>query len=158
MSWMTQLTLWGFFSSFMVSWLLNFIEYRCVLAFGSFDTSDIRNYIKIIVTLSVPVNQFIVEQDHKEFNCLADEIAVKYEQLDSWEFGTVCTLASMPSLPNWHVSFLIWANYVTLNLPMPIQLRGYHFFKYWRALFRSKFICKQAVLLHGGCSFVPIDL
>ena len=34
-----------------------------------------------------------VQEAHKEYNSLMDQIRAKYEQLDSGEFGTVDTLA-----------------------------------------------------------------
>ena len=46
-----------------------------------------------IVIASVPISHLTVEEAHKEFNSLADQIAAKYEQLDSGKFGAVGTLA-----------------------------------------------------------------
>ena len=43
--------------------------------------------------MSVPVSHLTVEEAHKEFNSLTDNIAAKYEQLDSGEFEAVSTLA-----------------------------------------------------------------
>ena len=41
--------------------------------------------------MSTPLNQFTVEQVHKEYNSLVDKIVAKYQQLDSSEFGAVGT-------------------------------------------------------------------
>ena len=54
-------------------------------------TFEIRSIF--IVIMSIPESQLIVEQAHKEFNSLADNIAAKYEQLDSGEFGAVSSPA-----------------------------------------------------------------
>ena len=89
----------GFFSSLMVSWLLNF------------------NYC---YSMSIPVGQLTVEQAHKEFNSLVDKKAVKYEPFDSREIGAVgipafnAKSAGLASLFA-HMSLL----YQRLNLPMP---------------------------------------
>ena len=73
-----------------VSWLLNFIETRC----ASFDTSDITNYIEI--TRSVmpkPIYLSNMQEAHKEYSSLTDQIWAKYEQLDSGEYRAVGTPA-----------------------------------------------------------------
>ena len=44
--------------------------------------------------MSTPVNQWTIEQAHKEFNSLVDQIAAKYEQLDSSKFRAVGTTAA----------------------------------------------------------------
>ena len=41
-----------------------------------------------------PVYLLIVQEAHKEYNSLTDQIWAKYEQLDSGEFGVVGTPAS----------------------------------------------------------------
>ena len=64
-----------------------------------------------------------VQEAHKEYNSLTDQIWAKYEQLDSGEFGTVdipafkagaCELANLLA----HVSQLCQK----LNLPPPKEL------------------------------------
>ena len=116
------------------------------------------NYIQIVASMSILVNHLTVEQAHKEFNSLADKITAKYEQLDNGKLGIVGTPgfnAKSAKLACFfaHMSQLCYR----LNLPMPTQLHRLPFLKYWRALFGSR-LCRQAVLLYGGCSFVPIDL
>ena len=78
--------------------------------------------------MSVPVIYLTVEEACKEFNSLADKIAVKYEQLDSSEFGAVGTPAFNAKLtsPFAHMSQLCQR----LNLPMPAQLYRLPFFKH----------------------------
>ena len=111
------LTLGASLSFSWVSWLLNFIEQRC----ASFDTSDIINYIEITESvLPKPVYLMTVQEAHKEYNSLTDQIRAKYEQLDSGKYGTVdtpafkaeaCELANLLA----HVSQLCQK----LNLPTP---------------------------------------
>ena len=69
------LTLGASFPFSWVSWLLKFIETRR----ASFDTSDITNYVEI--TLSVmpkPVSLLTVQEAHKEYSSLTDQIRAKY--------------------------------------------------------------------------------
>ena len=70
-----------------------------------------------------PVYLMTVQETHKEYNSLTDQIRVKYEQLDSGEYGTVdipafkadgCDLANLLA----HVSQLCQK----LNLPTPKEL------------------------------------
>ena len=79
-----------------------------------------------------------VQEAHKEYNSLTDQIRAKYEQLDSGEFGSpgtpafdaeACELANLLA----RVSQL-WTK---LNLPTPKELYRPMFFKHWR-LFGSK--------------------
>ena len=70
-----------------------------------------------------------VQEAHKEYNSLMDQIQAKYEQLDSGEFWSVgtpafnaCELANL--LP--HVSQLCQK----LNLPPPKELYRPMFFKH----------------------------
>ena len=81
----------GFFSSFTVSWLLNFTELRCVLAF-CINNVDIGNYCIIFRSaMPKPVYLLTVQEAHKEYNSLTDQIWAKYEHFDSDEFGAVST-------------------------------------------------------------------
>ena len=88
-------SLWGLlfhFHSLLVSWLLNFIVLRHVLAllifWASFDTSDIT----FRSTKPKPVYLLTVQEAHKDYNSLDDQIWAKYEQLDSGKFGAVGTI------------------------------------------------------------------
>ena len=95
-----------------------------------------------------------VQEAHKEYNFLTDQIRAKYEQLDSGKFGTVdtptfkaeaCELANLLA----HVSQLCQK----LNLPPPKELYRPTVFKHWRHFLVLNY--RQAVWLgYGGCSFV----
>ena len=100
-----------------------------------------------------------VQEAHKEYNSLTDQIRAKYEQLDSGEYGAfgtpafnaeACELANLLA----DVSQL----YQKLNLPSPKELYRPTVFKHWRHYLNQNYN-KQAVWLgYGGCSFVPIDI
>ena len=105
----------------MGSWLLNFIQDRCV---ASFDPFNIQNILKLLYqSCPKPVYLLTVQEAHKEYNSLTDQIQVKYEQLDSGDYGSVdtpafkaeaCELANLLA----HVSQLCQK----LNLPTPKEL------------------------------------
>ena len=58
------------------------------------DSVDITNYIEIIESvMPKPVYLLTVQEAHKEYNSLMDQIWAKYEQLDNGEFGVVGTPA-----------------------------------------------------------------
>ena len=91
------------------------------------------NYIQIIQSvMPKPVYLLTVQEAHKEYNSLTDQIQAKlYEQLDSGEFGAVgtpafnaeaCELANLLA----HVSQLCQK----LNLPPPEELYRPTFFKH----------------------------
>ena len=78
-----------------------------------------------------PVFLMTVQEAHKEYNSLTDQIRVKYEQLDSGEFGSpgtpafdaeACQLANLLA----HVSQLSQK----MNLPTPKELYRPTFFKH----------------------------
>ena len=78
-----------------------------------------------------PVFLMTVQEAHKEYNSLMDQIRAKYEQLDSGEYGTVdtpafkaeaCELANLLA----HVSQLCQK----LNLQTPKELYRPTFFKH----------------------------
>ena len=78
-----------------------------------------------------PVFLMTVQEAHKEYNSLTDQIQVKYEQLDSGEYGAVgtpafnaeaCELANLLA----HVSKLCQK----LNLLTPKELYRLTFFKH----------------------------
>ena len=73
--------------------------------------------------MSKPVYLLTVQETHKEYNSLTDQIRAKYEQLDSGKYGAVgtpvfnaeaCELANLLA----HVSQLCQK----LNLPPPKEL------------------------------------
>ena len=70
-----------------------------------------------------PVYLLIVQEAHKEYNSLVNQIWVKYGQIDSGEVGTVSTpafIAETCKLANLftHMSQLC----AKLNLPIPNEL------------------------------------
>ena len=78
-----------------------------------------------------PVYLLTVQEAHKEYNSLADQIRAKYEQLDSSKYGAVgtptfnaeaCELANLLA----HMSQLCQK----LNLPPPKELYRLTFFKH----------------------------
>ena len=78
-----------------------------------------------------PVYLMTVQEAHKEYSSLMDQIRAKYEQLDSGKFGSpgtpafdaeACELAHLLA----HVSELC----KKLNLPMPKELYRPTFFKH----------------------------
>ena len=97
-----------------------------------FDIFDITNYIEITQSvMPKPVYLLTVQEAHKEYNSLTDQIWAKYEQLDSGEYGSVdtpafkveaCELANLLA----HMSQLCQK----LNLPIPKELYRPTFFKH----------------------------
>ena len=83
-----------------------------------------------------PFYLLTVQEAHKEYNSLGDQIWAKYKQLDSGEFGVVGT-------PAFDAEACELANFFAcmsqlcqrLNLPTPKELHRPIFFKHWRALF-----------------------
>ena len=69
----------------------------CLGFFDIFDISDIKFKLCIQIILDMimpkPVHLMTVQEAHKEFNTLTDQIQAKYELLDSGECGKVGTLA-----------------------------------------------------------------
>ena len=110
------------------------------------------NYIEI--TISHAKTSSLVQEAHKEYNSLTDQIRAKYEQLESGEYGAVgtsafnaeaCELANLLA----HVSQLCQK----LNLPPPKELYRPILFKHWRHFLVLNY--RQAVWLgYEGCSFV----
>ena len=138
------LTLGASFPFSRVSWLLNFIETRR----ASFDTSDITNNIEITWSvMTKPVSLLTVQEAHKEYSSLTDQIRAKYEQLDSGKFGS-------PGTPAFDAEACELANLLArvsqlcqrLNLPMPKELYRPTFFKHWRH-FSDQNLQRQAVLV-----------
>ena len=106
-----------------------------------------------------PVYLLTVQEAHKEYSSLTDQIRAKYEQLDSGEFGSpgnpafdaeACELANLLA----RVSQLC----TKLNLPTPKELYRPTFFKHWRHFLDQNYTRQAVCLGYGGCSFVPIDM
>ena len=105
-----------------------------------------------------PVYLLIMQEVHKKYNSLMDQIQAKYEQLDSGKYGAVDT-------PAFNAEACELANLLAcvsqlcqrLSLPTPKELYRPTFFKHRRHF--SVLNYWQAVWLgYGGCSFVPIDM
>ena len=137
-------SLGGYFEIISHSWLLNFIETR----HASFDTSDITNWnYSTWSVMPKPVSLLTVQEAHKEYRSLTDQIRAKYEQLDSGEFGS-------PGTPAFDAEACELANLLArvsqqcqrLNLPMPKELYRPTFFKHWRHFLDQNFH-SQAVLV-----------
>ena len=92
--------------------------------FGLYQQCQHINYIEITRSdMPKPVFVMTVQEAHKDYNSLTDQIWTKYEQLDSGEYGAVdtpafeaeaCELANLLA----HVSQLC----EKLNLPPPKEL------------------------------------
>ena len=88
--------------------------------------------------MSKPVFLMTVQEAHKEYNSLTDQIRAKYEQLDLGELGS-------PGTPAFDAEACELANLLAcvsqlcqkLNLPIPKELYRPRFFKHWR-IFGSK--------------------
>ena len=71
-----------------------------------------------------PVYLLTVQEAHKEYNSLTDQIRAKYEQLDSGEYGAVGTIA-------FNAEACELANLLArVNLPPPKELYRPTFFKH----------------------------
>ena len=106
-----------------------------------------------------PVSLLTVQEAHKEYSSLTDQIRAKYEQLDSGEFGS-------PGTPAFDAEASELAKLLArvsqlcqrLNLPMPKELYRPTLFKHWRDFSDQNYTGRQSWLGYGGCSFVPIDM
>ena len=123
------------------------------------DSVNITYYIEITwPAMPKPAYLLTLQEAHKEYNSLTDQIRAKYEQLDSGEYGAVgtpafnteaCELANLLA----HVSQLCQK----LSLPTPKELYRPTFFNHWRHFLVLNY--RHAVCLgYGGCIFVPIDI
>ena len=88
-----------------------------------------------------PVYLMTVQEAHKEYNSLIDQIQAKYELLDSRECGSVGTQAFNAEWSELaHLMACMSKLCKHLNLLMPKELDRPRHFKHWSAL-NSKFIC-----------------
>ena len=102
-----------------------------------------------------PVYLLTVQEAHKEYSSLTDQVRAKYEQLDSGEFGSpgtsafdaeACELANLLAC----VSKLC----MKLKLPTPKEIYRPTFFKHWRHFSDQNYTGQAVCLGYGGCSFV----
>ena len=115
----------------------------------------IQNYIQITSVMSKPIFLMTVQEAHKEYNSLMDQIRAKYEQLDSGEYGTVDTpafKAEACELANLLVRMSQLCQ--KLNLPPPKELYRPMVFKHWRHFSDQNYTRQEVWLGYGGCSFV----
>ena len=99
-----------------------------------------------------------VQDAHKEYNSLTDQIHAKYEQFDSGKFGS-------PGTPAFDAEACELANLLAcvsqlctkLNLKTPKELYRQMFFKNWRHFSDQNYTGQAVCLGYGGCSFV-IDM
>ena len=103
-----------------------------------------------------PVYLLTVQEAHKEYNSLTDQIRAKYEQSDSGGYGAIgtpafnaeaCKLANLLA----HVNHLCQK----LNLPPLKELYRPTYFRHWRHFSYQNSYTRHAVWLgYGGYSFV----
>ena len=108
----------------------------------------------------MPVFLMIVQEAHKEYNSLTDQIRAKYEQLDSGEYGSVDTSSFKAEACELQIYLLMWANFAR-NWTCWLQRNytGPHSSSIEEHLSDLNSYTRQAVWLgYGGCSFVPIDM
>ena len=89
-----------------------------------------------------PVFLMTVQEAHKEYNSLTDQIRAKYELLDSGECGSVGTPAFNAECSELaHLMARMSELCKHLNLPMPKELHRPPHFKHWSALNSKFYIC-----------------
>ena len=95
------------------------------------DSINIQVTLKLQSVMSKPVYLLTLQEAHKEYNSLTDQIRAKYEQLDSGRYGAVGT-------PAFNTETCELANLLVcvsqlcqkLNLPPPKELYRPTFFKH----------------------------
>ena len=106
--------------------------------------------------MPIPVYFLTVQEVHKDYNSLTDQIRAKYEQLDSGEYGSVDT----PSIQSWS----LWIGKSTCSCEPtmqetePMDSKGIiqaYILQALKTPCQSKFM---QWLGYGGCSFVPVDM
>ena len=106
-----------------------------------------------------PVSLLTVQEAHKEYSSLTDQIRAKYEQLDSGEFGSPGTWAFDAEACELANLLAMWANCVKdWTCQCQRNSTGPHSSSI-EDTFRIKiYTGRQSWLEYGGCSFVPIDM
>ena len=120
-----------------LSLLIYFTEIRPVLVSLTSLTLKLLTQNLYLSDLIMPKPVFLmtVQEAHKEYNSLIDQIRAKYELLDSGECGSVGT----PVLAHLMVHMSKLCRH--LNLPMPKELHRIPHFKHWSALNSKFYIC-----------------
>ena len=94
------------------------------------------------VIMPKPVFLMTVQEAHKEYNSLIDQIRAKYELLDLGECGSVGTPAFNAECSELaHLMACMSELCRHLNLPMPKELHRPSHFKHWSALNSKFYIC-----------------
>ena len=101
------------------------------MCFGCINSVNIKNTLKLLGKSCQFIYLLTVQEAHKEFNSMTDQIWAKYEQLDSSEYGAVGT-------PAFNAEACELANLLAcmsqlcqkLNLPTPKELYRPKFFKH----------------------------
>ena len=119
-----------------LSLLIYFTEIRPVLASLTYLTLKLLTQYLYLSDLIMPKPFFLmtVQEAHKEYNSVIDQIWAKYELLDSGECGSVGTPAfnaECSELAHLIAHMSKVCRY--LNLPMPKELHRPLYFKYWSA-------------------------
>ena len=107
-----------------------------------------------------PVSLLTVQEAHKEYSSLTDQIRAKYEQLDSGEFGSPGTPAFDAEASELAKLLARVSQTVSKTEPANCQRNctGPHSSSI-EDIFRIKiYTGRQSWLGYGGCSFVPIDM
>ena len=87
-------SLWGLLFQFHGQLTLKFHWVKTCFFLACINSVNITNYIEITQSvMPKPVYLLTVQEAHKEYNSLMDQIRVKYEQIDSGKFGAVGTPA-----------------------------------------------------------------
>ena len=126
-----------------LSSLIYFTEIRPVLASPMSPTLKLLTYLYLSdVIMPKPVFLMTVQEAHKEYNSLIDQIRAKYELLDSGECGSVGTQAFNTECSELaHLMACMSELCTHLNLPMPKELHRPPHFKHWSALNSKFYIC-----------------
>ena len=110
------------------------IFHRDQTCFGISDVSDIeitQNLYLSDLIMPKPVFLMTVQEAHKEYNSLIDQIQAKYELLDSGECGSVGTPAfNAECSKSAHLMAHMSELCRHLNLPMPKELHRPPHFKH----------------------------
>ena len=99
------------------------------------------NYLISWSVMPKPVFLMTVQEAHKEYNYLTDQIRAKYELLDSGECGSVVTPAFNAKCSKLaHLMARMSKLCKHLNLPMTKELHRPPHFKHWSALNSKLFV------------------
>ena len=99
------------------------------------------------------VSLLTVQEAHKEYSSLTDQIRAKYEQLDSGEFGS-------PGTPAFDAEACELANLLACvsQLCQRLNSTGPHSSSIEGTFWIKIYTGRQSWLGYGECSFVPIDM